>query len=87
MKFWIMFPIDFKVEREALYERLKHYIGSIESILNDDSIDYETKMKAASVLTQLIGKANKVITDAQLNEIQERMDELMERIKKLKEGR
>jgi len=85
MKLWVLFPIDVKVERESLYERLKQYIETVERILNDEDVDYETRMKAAGILAQLIGKAAKVITDSQLDEIQSGLEDLRERMKKIKE--
>lgn len=81
-RLYILIPIDIAVEREALFHRLKRYIEVCERILEDPNLEYELKLKAAAVLAQLASRAEKVITDLQLDEIEEWIDELEGKVKR-----
>lgn len=80
-KLYILIPLDINLERESLYERLKHYIEICERILEDPILDYETKLKAAAVLAQLASRVGKLLTEIQLDDIERRLEELEEEVK------
>lgn len=73
---YVLIPIDVNLERESLYDRLKRCIEFCERILEDPSLDYEAKLKTAAVLAQLAFRASKIITEAQLEELERRIEEL-----------
>lgn len=75
-RLYVLFPIDVNLERESLYERLKHCIEFCERILEEPDLDYDVKLKAAAVLAQLASRASKIITDVQLKEIEVRLEGL-----------
>ncbi|MEM2791898.1 MAG: hypothetical protein QW099_02495 [Candidatus Bathyarchaeia archaeon] len=77
----ILISIDVSLERESLFERLKRYIEVCERILEDPNVNYETKLKAATVLAQLASRAGKLLTEIQLDDIERRLEELEEEVK------
>lgn len=81
-KVFILIPLDIRLEREELYGRLKRYIEVCERILENPNIDYEAKLKAATVLAQLTARAGKIITEMQLDEIQEQLLKLEKKMKR-----
>lgn len=81
-RLYILIPIDINLERESLYGRLKRCIEFCERILEDPSLDYSIKLKAAAVLAQLASRASKIITEMQLEDIERRIEELEEETKR-----
>ncbi|MEM2687946.1 MAG: hypothetical protein QW796_06325 [Thermoproteota archaeon] len=80
-KLYILIPLDIGLERETLYEKLKHYINVCEKVLEDPHMDYDTKLKAATVLAQLTARAGKILTEIQLDEIHKMIEELEGKVK------
>jgi len=72
--------LDFKVEREDLYHRLKRYIELLERIIDDPSVDHGLRIKALNTLSSLVSRAEKIITDAELDELEERISQLEEEL-------
>lgn len=71
-----VFRLDFKVEREDLYHRLKRCIELLEKIIDDPGVDLGLRIKAFNALSSLVARAEKVLTDTEIDELDERVSEL-----------
>ena len=72
--------LDFKVERKDLYHRLKRYIQLLEKIIDDPRVDHDLRIKAFNALSSLVARAEKVLSDAELDELEERIRKLEEEV-------
>lgn len=79
------FTITVPSERAAIYNKLKHEVTELQSIIGNPNVDHRLKLKAVGQLARLCSVMAGVLKDYQLDSIEEDLEQLKRQIK-LQEG-